>query len=424
MLNYDLEDLSERLDENYQENSSDSGEYYCQIDKFSSKYIETFPQEFPNNPIPFETISNSFTFEEALKKDFHLLNIDDESAHYINQNKPSQLLFKLENPIQKNEIKDSQLHSNDNKDIAAKPNLNKKNQENQTKKEIKPLNEEQDGIKENNINTNSFNFIFDILKKINYQTERINKIKGDITEKDIKNITLFEVRNKKNKKKKNNRGGKTKKKVEENAEKNKNKQEIKENKIKCGRKKLDDKNTSQGNHKKDCPDNIIKKIKAFLFTSVIEYVEQYINSQNIKEKIKLLRLDYKYINNLKKEDNIKVLNEQLRNIVSLDTSSRYANYQDKSWNKKMIKKILAKNDEKINSLLNLSFSTWIDIFTYRQKWENNIQFYKIKNYLEKIQDENDSEYFSKFIFYLFNYQRWFLHKKGRRPKVDQKKGKK
>ena len=424
MLNYDLEDLSERLDENYQENSSDSDVYYCQIDKFSSKYIETFPQEFPNNPIPFETISKAFTFEETLKKDFHLLNIDDESAHYINQNKPSQLLFKLENPIQKNEIKDSQLHSNDNKDIAAKPNLNKKNQENQTKKETKPLNEEQDGIKENNINTNSFNFIFDILKKINYQTERISKIKGDITQKDIKNITLFEVRNKKNKKKKNNRGGKTKKNVERNAEKNKNKQEIKKNRIKCGRKKLDDKNTSQGNHKKDCPDNIIKKIKAFLFTSVIEYVEQYINSQNIKEKIKLLRLDYKYINNLKKEDNIKVLNEQLRNIVSLDTSSRYANYQDKSWNKKMIKKILAKNDEKINSLLNLSFSTWIDIFTYRQKWENSIQFYKIKNYLEKIQDENDSEYFSKFIFYLFNYQKWFLHKKGRRPKINQKNDKK
>ena len=99
--------------------------------------------------------------------------------------------------------------------------------------------------------------------------------------------------------------------------------------------------------------------------------QRYINSQNIKEKIKLLRLDYKYINNLKKEDNIKVLNEPLRNIVSLDTSSRYANYQDKSWNKKIIQKILDKNDEKINSLLNLSFSTWIDIFTYRQKWENN-----------------------------------------------------
>ena len=57
----------------------------------------------------------------------------------------------------------------------------------------------------------------------------------------------------------------------------------------------------------------------------------------------------------------------------------------------------------------MSFSKWIDIFTYRQKWENNIQFDKIKNYLEKLQDENDSEYFSKFIFYLLNYQKQFFY---------------
>ena len=63
MLNYDLEDLSERLDENYQENSLNSNIYYWQINKFSSKYIETFPQEFPNIPISFETISKAFTLE-------------------------------------------------------------------------------------------------------------------------------------------------------------------------------------------------------------------------------------------------------------------------------------------------------------------------------------------------------------------------
>ena len=70
MINYDLEDLSERLDEKYQENSSDFNINYFQINNFSSKYFETFPQEFPNNPIPFEIISKAFTFEETLKKDF------------------------------------------------------------------------------------------------------------------------------------------------------------------------------------------------------------------------------------------------------------------------------------------------------------------------------------------------------------------
>ena len=86
MINYDLEGLSERLDENYQENSSDFNINSCQINKFYSKYIEIFPQEIPNIPISFETISKAFTFEETIKKDFHLLNIDDESARYINPN--------------------------------------------------------------------------------------------------------------------------------------------------------------------------------------------------------------------------------------------------------------------------------------------------------------------------------------------------
>ena len=73
MINYDLEDLSERLDENYQENSSYFNINYFQINNFSSKYFETFPQEFPNNQIPFETISKAFTFEETLKKDFSFI---------------------------------------------------------------------------------------------------------------------------------------------------------------------------------------------------------------------------------------------------------------------------------------------------------------------------------------------------------------
>jgi hypothetical protein len=417
MLNYDIEDSSERLDEDYQENSLDSNIYFCQINKFSSKYIEIEPTDYSNNPISLDKIAKVFPIDETQIKDLHLSKIKDELAPYINTNKSMQSFLKSESPIQKNEIKDSKPQSNDNKDLEIKPYLNTNNKENQN--QINPLSGEQSGINEINFNTNSFCYIIDILKKNNYQAERIIKIKGDITQKDIKNISLFDV---KNKKKKNKKEGKKKKEIGGDKEKNINKQEIYKNKIKYGRKKIDDNEASQGRHKKDCPDNIVKKIKAFLFTSVIEYVENYINSQNIIEKIKLQKLDYKYVNNLKKEDNVKLLNEPLKNIVSLESSSRYTKGSDKYWNKKMIKKILdkEKNNEKINSLLNMRFSIWIDIFTCRQKWENNIQFDKINNYLEKIQDENDSQYFSKFIFYLFNYQLWFLHKKGRKPKSNRK----
>jgi hypothetical protein len=417
MLNYDIEDSSERLDEDYQENSLDSNIYFCQINKFSSKYIEIEPTDYSNNPISLDKIAKVFPIDETQIKDLHLAKIKDELAVYLNTNESMQSFLKSESPIQKNEINESKPQSDGNKDIEIKPNLNIINKENQN--QINPLSGKQSGINEIYFNINSFGYIIDILKKINYQAERIIKIKGDITQKDIKNISLFDV---KNKKKKNKKEGKKKKEIGGDKEKNINKQEIYKNKIKYGRKKIDDNEASQGRHKKDCPDNIVKKIKAFLFTSVIEYVENYINSQNIIEKIKLQKLDYKYVNNLKKEDNVKLLNEPLKNIVSLESSSRYTKGSDKYWNKKMIKKILdkEKNNEKINSLLNMRFSIWIDIFTCGQKWENNMRFDKINNYLEKIQDENDSEYFSKFIFYLFNYQLWFLHKKGRKPKSNRK----
>jgi len=60
----------------------------------------------------------------------------------------------------------------------------------------------------------------------------------------------------------------------------------------------------------------------------------------------------------------------------------------------------------------MSFNDWIDIFTYKKDWEYNINYNWFKFNLEKI-DEDDEEYFSRFIFYLYNYKRWFMNKKGR-----------
>jgi len=49
----------------------------------------------------------------------------------------------------------------------------------------------------------------------------------------------------------------------------------------------------KGNHKIDSPDNIIKKCKGIFFTSVIEYIEMFLNKykKNYEGKINLLTLD-------------------------------------------------------------------------------------------------------------------------------------
>ena len=190
--------------------------------------------------------------------------------------------------------------------------------------------------------------------------------------------------------------------------------------MKYERKSIKNGEDTLGSHNKDCPDNIIKKIKAFFFSSVIKYVQTFINRYKID--IKLLTLDYKNVNKLEKK-----LEATLQDLISLDISSKYRNHENnKDWNKKMIKNVLEKeqNNAIIISLLKMSFDKWIDIFTYKKHWIYNIEIKGIKSFLEKIQSETDSQYFSKVIFYLFNFQKWFLHKSGRQPKKNKKDNKK
>ena len=180
--------------------------------------------------------------------------------------------------------------------------------------------------------------------------------------------------------------------------------------MKYERKSIKNGEDTLGSHNKDCPDNIIKKIKAFFFSSVIEYVQKFINryKQNLKTDIKLLTLDYKNVNKLEKKFNIKLLEASLQDLISLDISSKYKIHENnKDWNKKMIKNVLEKeqNNAIIISLLKRSFDKWIDIFTYKKHWIYNIEIKGIKSFLEKIQQET---IFYKVIFYLFNFQKWFF----------------
>ena len=413
-----LDDMPEELYENNQIDSDFCDFSSFQLNSLNSQYIE-IEKPIPSKRIPtLENISEMFTFKNTDNEKLNSSSIDNELELYLNKNKSTkqQMYFGSE-PIStiNNFVENSIVHgfkSEENDDSLSKLNLNLKEEEKVEK--IIPSNDKQDRI---NAITKSFNFIFEILNKINYPIEKIKEIREEIiTQKDIENIWIFEVKSKKTKNKKCLKNKNKPKVTIDKKETNKNKE------VKCGRKSLNSSDTTQGNHKKDCPDNIIKKIKAFLFSSVIEYVQDYININKIKinEKIKLLTLDYKNVNKLEKKFNLEILNQPLSDLISRQISSKYKSHQD--FNKNIIKKVLdeEKNNDKINSLLNMTFGNWIDIFTYKKEWEHNIRFKGIKPFLEKIQKNNDAQYFSKVIFYLFNYQKWFLHKKGRKQKKSKK----
>ena len=201
----------------------------------------------------------------------------------------------------------------------------------------------------------------------------------------------------------------------------KNQKTMKKKKIKkkklLGRKKKD--GIEKGKHNKYSPDNIIKKIKTIFFKYIIIYINliKEKHAQKYKENFEFKKLSYEnYINNLKKDKEILLLNKPLKDFVSLEISSKHGLNFD--LNRQKMEKILEeeKDNQKLKFLLNMTFDEWIDIFTFKKKVDDDLEFNGLQDVLEDLYDKVDDEYFSRFIFYLFNYKNWFHNKKARKPK--------
>ena len=168
-------------------------------------------------------------------------------------------------------------------------------------------------------------------------------------------------------------------------------------------------------------DNILKKIKGNFFRYGIDFLNMFLNKNN--QKGELLYLNYKkYINNLTKKKEIDLFKMKLKDFASLEVSKKKKSNLDKYFNKNFINDILKdteKNNETIQNFLNnISFEEWIDVFTKKRQDYNLEEFNGLQNSLEKVAKEykDDDEYFTRFVFYLFNYPNWFYNKKGRERK--------
>ena len=238
--------------------------------------------------------------------------------------------------------------------------------------------------------------IIKILKENNIPQYIIDKIElSEITYKDIE-IIMNPIKTFITKKKR-----KKIKKTEVNIEK--------EN-LPKGRNAKDD-NTIR-KHNKDSSDNIARKIKVYIFKVLIEYCKINVSKD-------LLGLDYEYISNLKKDINVKMLDSSLKEILSLDTSSKYGK-DNRENNKKIISAILEKesNNEKVKALLDMKFNDWIDnILLFKENTKDTDKFNGLESILSdlisKLKFPRDNYYLTRFLFYLFNFRSWFENKKGR-----------
>ena len=100
----------------------------------------------------------------------------------------------------------------------------------------------------------------------------------------------------------------------------------------------------------------------------------------------------------------------------------------------MINSILKeqKDNEVIKFVLNMTIKDWIEVFTFKKtiyefKYNNNLNLNEYEEIKKKIpsikilfddilEKNQDDFYFSKFVFYLYNYENWFINKRGRNRK--------
>ena len=247
--------------------------------------------------------------------------------------------------------------------------------------------------------------------------EKINK--DDITKEDKQNVGyLYPKEKRKRSKTKTTKTKTTETKATET-------ETTKTDEKKLGRKRKG--TNKKGSHTKNDVDNVIKKIKRVFFDKSPEYVAKVVNyaKSDKKQKFILGKLSYEYIDKLKKDNELALFQMKLKDLLSLNISSKCSLSKDKEFNKKNINRILEeeKDNKVIIDLLNMNFDKWIDVFTLKTSIENVPEFDGFEKTLKdisEIKDEDsekkDEKYFSRFIFYLFNYQNYFRNKKGRSSK--------
>ena len=210
-----------------------------------------------------------------------------------------------------------------------------------------------------------------------------------------------------------------------------------EGKTKRGRKTEEQKREI---HDKRSPDNIIRKVKIFIFNNILLFLNKIIN-ENWKYKVELIKLDHKFVNRIKADQELKYLDMSLKDLFSKDISPKYQNKFPKDYNKEIISRILKDADDIILFAFNINIKDWLDMFTLKKSVKDIVNGYNkykdCQNLIEKIEqsmikldkaineieekENNDKDYMPLFICCLYNYERWFYLKKCR--KRDKKKKK-
>ena len=204
-------------------------------------------------------------------------------------------------------------------------------------------------------------------------------------------------------------------------------------KKKYGRKKESEKD--KGIHKKDSEDNIVNKIKGWVFHFI-----RYIISKYSGGNIKINKLKNSHKSNLKKEDNMKLFKDKIKDILCREEISSKYSTLDRYENRHIVEKIMngEEKNEIIIKILDLTYEEVFILFRRKLKCENDknkleeiLKKFDGLNFLNDNTDYNNNkpiedadffiknlkgekdggeEYKNKVRFRVCNYKNWFSEK--------------
>ena len=174
-----------------------------------------------------------------------------------------------------------------------------------------------------------------------------------------------------------------------------------------GRKKKEEKKDSDDSgHGKNSEDNKMRKIKTHLIEQTVILLNESLNNKTNQ----IYKIDKEINENLKRDYNMELMERTIANIFSeTPISSKYKKNVDKSYNKKLIQKILDENIE--FNTINLLQKTFKEMLIFIR--ENRLEEFLNSIKKKECKSPNVEEYLLSIKELFFNYVDWFDTKKGR-----------
>lgn len=179
-------------------------------------------------------------------------------------------------------------------------------------------------------------------------------------------------------------------------------------------------------HNKFSEDNIIRKIKANFHEKFFNYInkeygEYFKKKHRVKKMIKLIqRISPSESRKIKKEDNIKWFSMKLKDVFSVDLSTKCSKY-DSDYNKKQIEMLYQKGEA--TKVIDILEKKVIDMYTIYSKDISIEGFETLKDDLEDIKkkmeqngEENIDKYLESYKKIAQNLENIFVSKKPRNNK--------